>query len=52
MFGCFTKQESGEGITAKVNFDISSKIESRLSDFTDQQILKIRTFCESKAEMV
>ena len=35
-FVCITKQESGESITAKVNFDISSKIESRLSDSTNQ----------------
>ena len=51
-FVWLTTQESGEGITAKVNFNIYSKIESSLSDSTDQQTLKIRTFCESKAEMV
>ena len=43
-----TKQESGEGITAKVDFDVSSKIKSRLSDSTDQWVLKKSEYFESK----
>ena len=40
--------KSGEGITAKVDFDVSSKIKSRLSDSTDQWVLKKSGYFENK----
>ena len=49
FFAPYTKQESGEGITAKVDFDVSSKIKSRLSDSTDQWVLNKSGYFENQS---